>query len=101
LDKFQKLVDIDPRILSDYVGAYTLGPNAIFTIKNENDQLLAMLTGQPFIPVYPTGRDEFVFTVVDAQLSFVRNQEGKVDRLVLHQNGRDLEAMKTNETSPE
>ena len=101
LDNIQKKVKIDPRILSDYVGTYTLNADNIFTIKIENDQLFAMLTGQCFDPLYPTGRDEFTSWAVDAQFSFVRNRQGKVDRLVLHQNGRDLEALKTNETSPE
>jgi hypothetical protein len=66
------------------------------TIKSEDDQLFVMVPGQPFFPVYPTGRDEFALKVVDAQLSFVRNQEGKVDRLVLHQNGSDLDCLKMN-----
>jgi D-alanyl-D-alanine-carboxypeptidase/D-alanyl-D-alanine-endopeptidase len=101
LDKIQKFVKIDPRILSDYVGTYTLNADEIFTIKIENDQLKAMLTNQPFDQYYPTGRDEFTSIVNDAQFSFVRNRQGKVDRLVLHQNGRDQEALKMNEPSPE
>ena len=91
-----KLVTIDPRILSDYVGIYSLNPDMKLTIKNDNDQLFVMASGQPFFPVYPTGRDEFAFKVADAQISFVRNQQGKVDRLVLHQDGLDQEALKTN-----
>ena len=96
LDKLPELVTIDPRILSDYVGIYSLNPDLKLTIKNDNDQLFVMVSGQSFFPVYPTGRDKFALKVVDAQLSFVRNQEGKVDRLVLHQNGLDQEALKTN-----
>jgi CubicO group peptidase (beta-lactamase class C family) len=94
--KLDKLFKIDPRILSDYVGTYALNPNAVFTIKIENDQLIAMLTGQPFVPVYPTGRDEFTSWTANAQLSFVRNRQGKVDRLVLHQHGDDTGYLKTN-----
>ena len=96
LDKLLKLVTIDPRILSDYVGSYSLNPDMQLTIKSENDQLFVMVPGQPFFPVYPTGRDEFALKVVDAQLSFVRNQEGKVDRLILHQGGTDLDCLKMN-----
>ena len=96
LDKLLKLVTIDPRILSDYVGSYSLTPDMQLTIKSENDQLFVMVPGQPFFPVYPTGRDEFALKVVDAQLSFVRNQEGKVGRLVLHQGGTDLDCLKMN-----
>jgi D-alanyl-D-alanine-carboxypeptidase/D-alanyl-D-alanine-endopeptidase len=101
LDKGNKLDKINRGILSDYVGTYRFNSNAIFTIKIENDQLKAMLTGQQFYPVYPAGRDMFTYRVVEAQLSFVRNRQGKVDRLVLHQNGRDQEALKMNEPSPE
>ena len=96
LDELLKLVTIDPRILSDYVGSYSLSPDMQLTIKSENDQLFVMVPGQPFFPVYPTGRDEFALKVVDAQLSFVRNQEGNVDRLVLHQGGADTDCLKTN-----
>ena len=96
LDKLPELVTIDPRILSDYVGFYSLNPDMKLTIKNDNDQLFVMVSGQSFFPVYPTGRDEFAFKVADARISFVRNQQGKVDRLVLHQNGLDQEALKTN-----
>ena len=96
LDKLPELVTIDPRILADYVGIYSLNPDMKLTIKNDNDQLFVMVSGQPFFPVYPTGRDEFAFKVADARISFVRNQQGKVDRLVLHQDGLDQEALKTN-----
>ncbi|MFP6700948.1 MAG: DUF3471 domain-containing protein, partial [Planctomycetaceae bacterium] len=96
LDKLLTLVTIDPRILSDYVGSYSLNPDMQLTIKSENDQLFVMVPGQPFFQVFPIGRDEFALKVVDAQLSFVRNQEGKVDRLVLHQGGTVLDCPKTN-----
>ena len=96
LDKLLKLITIDPHILSDYVGRYALNPDMQLTIKSENDQLFIMVPGQQFFRVYPTGRDEFSLKVVDAQLSFVRNQEGKVGRLVLHQGGTDLDCLKMN-----
>ena len=34
-------------------------------------------------------------------VGIVRNRQGKVDRLVLHQDGEDKEALKMNEPSPE
>ena len=96
LDKFQKLVKIDPGILSDYLGTYRFSSDAEFTIKNEKDQLFIMMTGQQFYPIYPTGRDEFTYRAVKVRLSFIRNSKGKVDRFIMRQNGRDHKVLKTN-----
>jgi len=37
--------------------------------------------------VYAKAKDHFFYTVVDAQLDFERDASGKIDALVLHQNG--------------
>lgn len=80
-------VELDAATLQQYVGHYQLAPGVVFDITLENGQLKAQLTGQPALPVYPSAKDEFYYTVVDAQLSFKRGTDGKVDALVLHQNG--------------
>lgn len=87
-----KTVRLDPATLKQYVGRYQLAPGAVFDITLRNDQLSAQLTGQPAVPIYASAKDEFYYTVVDAQLSFKRDKQGKVDALVLHQNGADQTA---------
>lgn len=100
LDTVRKIVSVDPRILAEYVGTYMMFSGAIFTITLENDQLSAELTGQPSFPVFSTSDDEFFYKVVDAQLTFMRNDDGQVDRLVLHQNGQNVPAMRFEQASP-
>ena len=100
LDTVRKIVSVDPKILSEYVGTYMMFSGAIFTITLENDQLSAELTGQPSFPVFATSDDEFFYKVVDAQLTFMRNDDGQVDRLVLHQNGQNVPAMRFEQASP-
>ncbi|MDG2095382.1 MAG: serine hydrolase [Phycisphaerales bacterium] len=100
LDIVRTIISVDPGILSEYVGTYMMSSGAIFTITLENDQLSAELTGQPSFPIFATSDDEFFYKVVDAQLTFLRNDDGQVDRLVLHQNGQNLPAMKFEQTSP-
>lgn len=78
--------------LRQYVGRYQLAPSMVFEITLENGQLNALLTGQPAFPVYPSAKDEFYYTVVDAQLGFQRDAGGQVDAVVLHQNGTDRRA---------
>jgi CubicO group peptidase (beta-lactamase class C family) len=87
-----KTVHLDTATLKQYVGRYQLAPGAVFDITLDHGQLKAQLTGQPAIPVYPSAKDEFYYTVVDAQLSFRRGADGEVDALVLHQNGADRTA---------
>ena len=79
-------IHLDAATLEQYVGHYQLAPNAIFAITLDKGQLMAQLTGQPSFPIYPSARDEFFYTVVDAQLSFKRDAQGQVNALVLHQN---------------
>jgi hypothetical protein len=61
----------------------------------ENTQLSVQLTGQPRFPVFPSSKDEFFLKVVSAQISFVRDDAGKVVALILHQNGVDQRAART------
>lgn len=85
-------VKLDPKLLHDYVGRYALGAGAQFAVTVQHGQLYVQLTGQAAYPVYGKAKDHFFYTVVDAELDFERDADGKVDALVLHQNGRDLRA---------
>ncbi|HEY2839763.1 MAG TPA: DUF3471 domain-containing protein, partial [Pirellulales bacterium] len=84
---------IDLAGLDALVGKYELVPiTQTVTITREGDLLWAQLTGQSKARLYPTSPTEFFYRVVDAQISFVKDDDGKVIRLVLRQNGRDLPA---------
>lgn len=85
-----------PEELNAYVGRYQLGA-ATFTVKREDARLLVQLTGQPFFQVFASAKDEFFYKVVNAQLSFVRDDKGKVVALVLHQNGANPRAEKVSD----
>jgi len=86
--------------LGEYAGVYTLSPQAEFTVVKLDDGLRVRLTGQPFLPVFASGKDEFFYKAVDAQLSFRRDADGKVAGVTLHQNGRDLAASRSADPVP-
>jgi len=46
------------------------------------------------VEVYPESETKFFYTIVDAQLTFVKDEAGVVSHLVLHQNGIDQKAKK-------
>lgn len=81
-------VAIDPARLDQYVGRYELAPTFVIAITREGDALFAQATDQPRFRIYPEREDAFFLRVVDAQLAFERDGDGRIARLILHQNGR-------------
>jgi serine-type D-Ala-D-Ala carboxypeptidase/endopeptidase len=47
------------------------------------------------LPVYASGKDQFFYKVVDAQIRFNRDAAGHITSLTLHQNGQNLTAGRT------
>ncbi len=92
---FPPVVTLNSATLESYVGTYVASPGAAFTVTRTGDQILIQLTGQAAIPVYPSAKDSFYYKVVDAQVTFVRDANGKITQLILHQNGRDIPAVRS------
>jgi CubicO group peptidase (beta-lactamase class C family) len=82
-----KQVSMSEQQLDEYVGGYELHPGFVVTLFRKGDQLLAQATGQGAFPVFPSARDEFFANVAQISLSFKRDGQGKINGLVLHQNG--------------
>jgi hypothetical protein len=51
---------------------------AVMDVTLEGAQLMAQLTGQPKHPIFPLGGDQFFWKVVDAQIEFLKDDEGHV-----------------------
>jgi hypothetical protein len=93
--RLPKEVAVDPERLERYVGYYKLTPEFGLEVSLEDGQLMVQATGQERFPVYPSAPFEFFYKVVDAQLSFVAGDSGDIERVVLHQNGNDIEGVRT------
>ncbi len=87
--KEHKEISVDPKILQGYVGQYQLAPNFIIAITREGNGLFAQATGQPKFQIYPEGPRDFFLKVVDAQITFKTDANGRATSLTLHQSGRD------------
>lgn len=87
-------VELDPTILTKYTGTYELGPGFNFVITLNRNQLNMKLGDQRKLGLYPESKTKFFTKKVDAQLSFVMNDKGQTMSLILHQNGRQTEAIK-------
>lgn len=97
----RKIAKIDPKLFADYAGTYDLVPVlARFTVTTENGKLHAQLTGQQKFRLFPESSSKFHYKVTDAQITFERDDKGKVHRLILHQNGQDRPAKRTSAEAP-
>ncbi|WP_077367016.1 serine hydrolase [Anaerosalibacter sp. Marseille-P3206] len=87
-------VTVDPKIYEEYVGEYELIPGLIITITTEDNHIYAQLTGQDAFEIFPMSESDYFYKIVDAKITFERDENGKVANLVLHQNGQDMPAIK-------
>ncbi len=83
----------------DYAGKYDYG-GSIMTIRREGDRLFAKLATQPEFEIFPKSENEFFWKVVDAQITFVRDENGKVVYAIHRQAGREFQAPKMKEEKP-
>lgn len=87
-------IEIAIEILEKYTGQYQLAPGFILTISREDKQLKAQATGQPQFPIFPKSQNVFYLKVVEAQLTFNQDSDGKVQSLTLLQGGKEIPGRK-------
>jgi len=87
-------ISLDTPSLDRLVGRYAFGPEASLTVTRDGDHLMAQLTGQGAYEIFPESPTEFFWKVVDARVTFKLDPAGHASGLVLHQNGRDLDALR-------
>jgi CubicO group peptidase (beta-lactamase class C family) len=84
----KKEITVDPAILKQYVGEYQLVPNFSITISLGENGLKGQATGQPAFDLYAEKENVFFLKVVEAKVEFVKDANGNVVELILHQNGQ-------------
>lgn len=78
---------VDPAILQQYTGVYELVPGFTLTMTVEDGKLMTQASGQPKFELFAEKENLFFLKVVDARVEFIKGEEGKVNALILHQNG--------------
>ena len=85
-----KEVKVEKAVLESYIGKYELDPRFVITITLEGEQLMAQATGQSNFPVFPKSENVFYYKVVQAELTFNKNEKGEVESLTLFQSGHKM-----------
>ncbi|MBN1907559.1 MAG: DUF3471 domain-containing protein [Deltaproteobacteria bacterium] len=81
----KKEITLSAEMLSQYVGSYQLTPYNVVKITMESNQLFAQSTGYIKKAISPESESIFFYRIVDAQLEFLRDENGKVSHIVLTQ----------------
>ncbi len=87
-------IQLDSKIYESYVGEYELMQGFIITVSTDGKHLYAQATGQEKFEIYAQSETEFFYKVIEAEINFVKNGEGKVTGLVLNQAGQSFNAKK-------
>ncbi len=90
----RKTIEVDPTLLKSYTGYFAITPEFGLSVTVEKGRLMVQATDQNRFPVFAESKSKFFYKVVDAEITFVPDKSGQVNKLMLHQDGRDLEAFR-------
>lgn len=85
----RKEVSIDTGLLTGYVGSYQIDAvhNMFATVKQIKDRLFIQVTGQPEFRVFPMSPTRFFYKALDAEIEFMKDDDGTVTSVMIHQGG--------------
>lgn len=87
----RKEIQLAEKDVAPFIGNYQLGEGMVIAVTYDNG-LKTQLTGQSRFDLFAESPTKFFLKVVDAQLEFVKNEAGVVDKVLLYQNGRSMAA---------
>ncbi len=92
--KERKAISLPPEIFNLYCGEYEFAPNLLIKIFREGNRYWAQVIGQPKLEILPESKTSFFVRLIDAQINFILDSEGKPNALLLIQGGKTHEAKK-------
>ena len=85
----KRMVELDPSVLEKYAGTYDLTPTSSLTLTVEGNQLFGAMNQQGKTPIFAESETHFFLKVADVEIDFVKDKQGQVTGIVVHQNGKD------------
>lgn len=83
-------ITVPTEILSQYVGHYQVTPHTVLEVTMEGNRLFAQSTGYIKKAISPESETTFFYNIVNAQLEFFRDENGKVSHLVLTEGNKEV-----------
>lgn len=90
----RKSITLSSKDFDLLVGDYEIAPGFVLNVRREGERFITQATNQGPIEIYAETDTRFFVKVINAELTFKKDADGKVSGLVLNQNGRDTPAKK-------
>lgn len=85
-------IKVDAKILETYVGNYEIPSVLRLSVSRVKDRLFMKAEGQEQFEIFADSVHNFFTKINDAEFEFVKDETGKVTKVVLNQGGRTAEA---------
>jgi CubicO group peptidase (beta-lactamase class C family) len=92
LPRERKFITVEGKVLDSLVGEYEIQPGFVLTISRDGERLIGQATGQGKTELRAESQTQFYVKEAGAEITFVKDNDGKVTKLILRQGGRDTEA---------
>lgn len=87
----KKTITVSEATLDRYTGEFELQPGFTITFTRDGNRLMTQATGQGKFEVFAESETKFFLKVVDAQVEFVPDPDGKFNKMILYQGGNKIE----------
>jgi CubicO group peptidase (beta-lactamase class C family) len=94
--KRKKAVTLDSKILDEIVGVYEIPKGLFLTVTREGNGLYSQRSGGGKSALFASSESEFFYENSFAHFTIVRDKDGQVVKMVIHDQGPDVEAVKTD-----
>ncbi len=88
------VVEVDSTTLEEYVGSYLLSGSRIIKVTRKGSRLFAQMSRPHPTELFAETESKFFLKDRDAQFVFIRDDQGRVERVLVQQGGMGLSASK-------
>jgi len=88
------VADVDPAVFAGMEGKYGINDGATLIVSTRDNRLYVQPPGAGPFELHPKSATEYFLKGADVQVSFDRDENGNISRLVWHQNGHHIPADK-------
>ena len=89
----RRAVILPAALLESYLGSYQMAPGFVLEVRRDGEQLVGQATGQPPLNLMALGEGEFfVRQIESASVRFEKGADGKIERILWKQGGRERPA---------
>lgn len=90
------MIEMSHEQLARYTGEYKVAPKMSFFIKAAGNQLFVEVPGQDKFEIFPEAEDKFFVKVAPAQVTFERDENGRIAKMYMHHGDKAMPAVRVN-----